>query len=200
MTGAKPATPSPERRTRWLGITAGAAYASAALFWAAQIDPATRVNHSILITVTCWLLAWGFCAARSAALGPRYDRDADVRTIGALIEARTHARPWPPRTVYYRLAARRPVYLGCGYLAAGAGLLAAAADALLAAGVIELRGANLFLATLFVLGTASECATLRIVGPQAAAAEEACHLAAVVARVPRGARAQWAAMGSSDKN
>lgn len=182
--GDRSGSPSP---LRWLSAAGTAALAGAALLWLTQTVPVLHLGFSVLVVVECWLIMTGFGALRTAAITPRYRAENAVLAIGLAL----HAIPLGPRTRYDSLVSRKSVYLLCGYAAASIATVALGADTLLAVGAIRLSGVNLVLTSLLLPGLTSECATVRVVGPQAAAADLALRQAERAATAGRasGSRA-----------
>jgi hypothetical protein len=160
-------------------LSGAAAFLVAAGLWAAQAVPALRINSSLLFSVICWLFAYFCFALKTSQITPRFTWVS--RALAITVAAGQAAQP-PARNRGSVDLASRPVYRRCGQVAAFAITAMAATDALLAFGVIRLAGVNLLLTTLFVLGAASECLFVRVVGPKAEAAELAIHQARAAAR------------------
>jgi hypothetical protein len=161
---------TPQPPYRLLAATALGAFAADALLWASQIVPALRVSHALLFSIICWLFAWFCFGLKTSMLAPRYTWVSRAMAVVAALRANVQA---PPNCRAGLAVTRKEVYLTCGYIAACATTAMLIIDALVAAGALHLRGLNFYLLTLFLLGAASESGAVRVLGPAAAAAENA---------------------------
>ena len=166
-------------RLRLLALSGVGALAGVGLLWASQAVPSLRISSSLLCEVACWLVAYFRFALKTCQAAPRFAWVS--RAIAVTVAAHQDADVPEPVAVRMDLASGR-LCRACGYVAAAAAAGMVALDVLLALGVIRLTGVNLVLTTLLVLGVAGECAFVRVVGPQAAAAGASIGLARAAAR------------------
>jgi hypothetical protein len=173
----RPDTPLKDHPANLLAAVGAGAIILAATLWIAQCSPRTRISQSALASACGWLVAAGWCALRIWVLSPRAARLSHDLASGAPVG----------RTRYDTAVGRRPVYLACGRVATATCSMVVLADVALAVGAVHLRDVNLFLFTWISLGVTSECASIRALGPQNAAADLAYRQAARAAGIARDA-------------
>lgn len=184
MTMATSDEPEPPRvPTRWRLLATSGGLALAAMFTVWGMEPMTHLTTRAEFGTCMWLFAYAVFALTVFAFGRRpAARAARLLALGAALRdlpGVSEQRPCP----FDGVIARRGVYRACGYISISAVALTAFADILIAAGALNLDGANFRLFTVVLLVSSAVCGVGRLLGVQAAAAELAERQMLVAARL-----------------